>query len=74
MSRNFHQAKNYQWRQDKEVGSIICYDSDATLFHVYDEGGDNNMLNAYFAGLESGRKEGRAEAQREMRQAIGLKE
>lgn len=73
MGRNFHKADDYQW--EGSAGSrdlIVCRDADTTLFAVYDEGLRTNMLNAYMAGLEAGKRTGRIKLQYELASLLGV--
>lgn len=74
MSRNFHQAKNYQFTRDEKAQTITCYDGDEQLFHIYDESRDDNLINVYHAGLNAGRKQGAEEALCTARRALGIEQ
>lgn len=71
MGRNFHSAKNYQW--DRKPGdTITCWDAENCLFHIFDEGAENNMLNAYMKGVTDGERRGRAKLQHELHQLLNV--
>lgn len=60
MTRNFHDPKDYEWKDDGNM--IVCTDiSGKTLFAVFNEGLRAVALNAYHAGLNHGKPIGREE-------------
>jgi hypothetical protein len=81
MSRNYFQAKNYKW--SKTHGMISCAQytdkdkfgetvQEPWLFHIYDEGMEDNLINAYMKGYEDGRKHGKRDLQSELKRLLAI--
>lgn len=69
MSRNYHQGKHYEWERRGDL--IICSDAGDRLFTLFDEGGENNMINVYMKGRSDGERRGRLKLQAELRGLLG---
>ncbi len=74
MGRNFHSAKDYEWKETP--GGLLSASDPHTgqvLFVVYVDGPCDRdaLINVFFSGLDKGKRDGRESISHELRTLIG---